>query len=1233
MEKDKERLPAAIDSPIGQTNSEEKLVKKKNKKTKKVEEYTSSEDEDQELLDKEPKDKITVKAKQLSGMDRLVTPTEAEVKEHEGTIKNDKPGIDVDIVTMVANKAIANYDQSPNMINLKAAQLSEYKFANVDTSAAAQYGISPFVITTEVPQMFKLVATYNEQQQVNPIDIIAVKFASEGVTDIVKRSIELFNVSTMTVRTVLNDSIANMQILDPNLTTDQSIVLQTLVRAARENPQASVNAIESRIFAAITALLALDDLLVAMPPKITVLEPVRGGSAATSLASMPFYEGMQPHLYYSVFSSLQDWFREYLNETFEECPLQIGDYICNSYQGVKLAQFNKLVIDQYTAGVLRINFQKLRNHAMTDNVLIEKVSACMLKHDKLEIQLLTNTQDFSLLYNWTADEYNLYMFNVMTDVNTQETIVAFLRQELVKTNRLTAVNIESVWRSLSAQDTSSLNFNSAWTASINVGDLETPSEMVIYETFADFFVFNLQFPSIPNSIEAITEVINIHIFMMLYPRITQRMIHTIGFRLKTLYEIMYPAVYRNFRNKYGEVRIDYGRKPFQVNSYEIKANESQQGYIYSIFMPQMRDKEPAKSQNLTPMESTQLTLFVTLLNNLRALVLPPVNVIGLDKKRIAKYPYMNTEYVTHTSWEPMAYADYEPSKITTLGDRLAHLLTYADTMKTLFENQNPSSNQLPRTFNSYYTAWTTQVSKLVSTAGPAYQITCAGLQETLFNSPFYVYSTFNPDPKMYFYVQRSVGIGPLVSANLSAIVVPRKIIVPKFKLNVGTCLAMTIEGEYLRNTITPQTREKDVQSSDRRVRNTITVLDGLALFKMMNSLVSKSRKFGFAMQFTQWLTTPGDIENPLRSLVTEISQYMKMSTWAPLVRRIFTTFGLNFDDYFTNYIGDTAFNVDGRFLDRILVIVDPTTSRAIKNQPLNSMFGQKFTYMVPLDIEKLSILVKPLVSLDSKIMKIKNDWFFGKMYVDELHPTQSDLGTSSWSHSTTINKSFSLTRFKLKGGQATRLEFQDDVTKKMHSMVLPFTKENVPILLINMEYLTELPTIYLDVIAEAISEGKIILRVKYLKIKVTIEDKPTRTINYSEPNWSHQDVLDLLRNPSGCVLDRTFVSTVSATNYQSQALVRPGYIQWLATPTPTDPSLFVSTITNAIERPTQTVVPTANELGYGRGEDGLEFNNGVRKIDSNIINWNNSIPTVQRKPPNIIDVKMIPYIPQYLGVF
>lgn len=1170
------------------------------------------------------------KDKLLEGRERIVVADDQMTKEHNKLDEKDRLAVrQTQLMTVIANHTIAALQTETNTTSLRSAPLSSFAFGKVERTIQGSYGITPYMITTEVPQLFKFTTLYNESQQVNLPDLMTMKFSMQEVNDTVAQSINIFNISTMTVRIELNDKLGMYPVLDPNSIENGAMKLSTVVPSGRENPQTSVNFVENRIFSVVSAFNALDNVLVAIPQKMVVLDSARGGPVAESLVRMPFYKGMHPHPYYSVYSNLPDWARQHFNNAYVENPLQIGDLAVNSYAGMKLAQITKLVIDQYTSAVLRLNFNKLINHTLTTNILQEKIRASLFEHDKLEVVQLCDLEDFSLLYNYTQDEHDLYMFRLLTDKMTQLKVVNFLNEELTKTNRLTTVPLEDIWKGLLAGDVQAASFNQTWLSSINIGNNLTPYEMLIYETFSDFFNFNLTYSAIPNSIEAVTEIISIYTFMLLYPRITQRVIHHLGYRLTQLYDAMFPAIFNAFRSEFGDVRTNWGKNKFDSYGYQISRNESQQGYIYSVFVPLTRTRynERPRTGSLQDL----LNQFIQLLNSLRQVVTPTTYQYNLEEKRTAKYPFLYNNFTAYASWKPIRYGDYQTSSYTELGDKLKSLVGYANDFKRLFTSQNPDNAQIPRGFNSYYTSWTNQLAKLVSTAGSVYQITCAMMQKTLFNSPFYVGSQYNPESDKFWYVPRDIGIGPLVSASLSSLVIPTRIQVNNFKINVGMCLAMTMEGEYLRNTLAPCEGEHDVQQSRDRIRNDITSLDAVECFKMANSLIAEARKFGFAMQMTQWLTTPEDEDNPFGHLVFEISQYMKMASWVPLVKKIFTIFGLSFEDMFVRSMGQSEFILDGRYLDRTLVLVDPSTSMAARDQPVGSKFNVKFNYMVPMDVDKLTILTKPLLSMDSKIIYIHKDWYFGKLVVDEMGPTQTNLATTNWTDETTFNRHFRFSRVGYKNGQAAQLEYLSDRDGQKRSMILPYTASNVPVLLINIEYVMELNLTYLRVLAKAIAQGKIILRIKNMKVRVWIEDMPSRTQDYSEPMMSEDEVYDILSLPAGCIIERKFKTTHYASNFASEALVCPGYIQWFATPNPADRNIFASTITNAITQPPQSILPTSDEMGYGPDEEGLTFPNNTLKTESNIINWNNSLPTVSPKLVNSVELKIIPYIPQYLG--
>ncbi|UJG27946.1 VP2 [Bercke-Baary Melophagus reo-like virus] len=1227
----KELKNNAVDSEKTLQSNNDESFKNTDDLSRTLQPQTDTSHDNNKRIDFEDKDEHRNNTDMLAqGKNRIIAANDELRKEHDKSEEKDRLAVrQTQLMTVIANHTIAALQTETNTTSLRAAPLSSFAFGKVDRTVQGSYGITPYMITTEVPQLFKFTTLYNESQQVNLPDLMTMKFSMNEVNDTVAQSINIFNISTMTVRIELNDKLGMCPILDPNSIENGAMKLSTVVPAGRENPQTSVNFVENRIFSVVSAFNALDNVLVAIPQKIVVLDSARGGPVAESLVRMPFYKGMHPHPYYSVYSNLPDWARQHFNNAYAENPLQIGDLAVNSYAGMKLAQVTKLVIDQYTSAVLRLNFNKLINHTLTTNILQEKIRASLFEYDKLEVVQLCDLEDFSLLYNYTQDEYNLYMFRLLTDRIMQLKVVNFLNEELTKTNRLTTVPLEDVWKGLLAGDVQAASFNQTWLSSINIGNSFTPYEMLIYETFSDFFNFNLTYSAIPNSLEAVTEIISIYTFMLLYPRITQRVIHQLGYRLTQLYDAMYPGIFNAFRSEFGDVRTNWGTNKFDAYGYQLSRNESQQGYVYSVFVPLNRTRynDRPRTANLQDL----LNQFIQLLNSLRHLVIPTTYQYNLDEKRIAKYPFLYDTFTAYASWKPIRYGDYQISSYTELGDKLRTLVGYANDFKKLFTSQNPDSAQMPRGFNSYYTSWTNQLSRLVSTAGSVYQITYAMIQKTLFNSPFYVGSQYNPEPNKFWFVPRDIGIGPLVSANLSSLVIPTRIQINNFKINVGMCLALTMEGEYLRNTLAPSEGEHDVQQSKDRIRNDITSLDAVECFKMANSLISEARKFGFAMQMTQWLTTPEDNDNPFGHLVFEISQYMKMASWVPLVKKIFSMFGLSFEDMFIRSMGQSEFILDGRYLDRTLVLVDPSTSMAAQDQPVGSKFNVKFNYMVPIDIDKLTILTKPLLSMDSRIIYIHKDWYFGKLVVDEMGPTQTNLATTNWTDETTFNRHFKFSRVGYKNGQAAQLEYLSDFDGQKRSMILPYTASNVPVLLITIEYVMELNLTYLRVLAKAISQGKVILRIKSMKVRVWIEDMPSRTQDYSEPMMSEDEVYDILSLPAGCIIERKFKTTHYASNFASEALVCPGYIQWFATPNPADRNIFASTITNAITQPPQSILPTSDEMGYGPDEDGLTFPNNTLKTESNIINWNNSLPTVSPKLINSVELRIIPYIPQYLG--
>lgn len=1209
-------------------NEEDMIKNPKEQKKKSSQEKTYNA---QEADPNKYEEKENMLSPMMDGKDRIQPATDTQISDYNKNAKTDASVLkSSSLMQVIANTTIAALQTVTNSTPLRTIPLSGYTFGTVDRKFTSGFGLTPFAIHEGVPQMFRMKTLYNEAQQTNLTDMAMTRFSAQGINETVQNSINVFNISTMTVRIALNENIGVGTIIDPNSILDGSIKLQTVERTSLVNPQASVNFVENRIFSLLSAYMALDNILISFPKKITCLDTFSGGIVSSRLLSMPFYEGLAPHIFYSVFSNLPQWMKDYMDDVYIQNPLRIGDNAVNSYHGKKLTQNNQMVIDQFTAGVLKLNFEKLRSSLLSTDMIQQKIRASLYSLDDIEVDLLVDAEEFTLLYDYTPTEYNLLLFTIMTSVGVKKEITDFAVEELIKSNRLSRARIEDVWTPLIAADSNAAGFNTTWLMSINVGNARSPAEMLVYETFSDFHTFEVNFNSTPRGLEAVTEVFNIYTFMILYPRITQRIIHRLGYRLTRLYDAMFRPIFDNFQAKFGDLRSEFGESRVDMNKYAISSIESQSGYVYTIFTD-LKQIPADKKFKAEKGAVTLLNEFINIVNDLRELVLPTTKAINLDEKRLANYPYLYDDYTTYPSWDAIAHADYLKSQTSKLGNRLSKLLEFTYRFKTLFTAQDPDMNKMPGGFTAYYSSWTKQVSHLFSTAGSAFEVTSAMMQKTLFNSPLFIGSMYNPHPDRFFFVARDIGIGPLSSAPLHATIVPPRIKVPKFMINIGTAHALTLEGEYLRNTLNPTEEVTDMRRPDARAKTDIGPFDAVAAFMKANSLLATARKYGYAMQVTQWLTTPNDQDNPFGPLVEEIAQYMKMSTWVPLVRKVFDLFGLDFESIFMSTIGTNAIVLDGRSLDRVLVIMDPATSMAVPDPPLNSKFGRKFDYMVPYDVSKLSVLARPLLSLDSKIIHIHQDWYFGKMIVDEMNPTQTNLGVTNWTDETTFNKDFIFSKIYYKVGHASQLQYRSDIDGTLKTIILPFTASNVPSLLIKVDRIRQLKQTYFPVLAAAIAEGKIFLRIKYFKIRVTVNDIPSRTEDCSDKALSKAEILDILHSTAGGILDRTFNNTLCAVNFNSSLLVQTGYFQWFATPNPADRNIFVSTITNAIERPIQTILPTADELGFGPDPNGLTFTNGVEKVKSNLINWNNEIPTVSTSLINNIKITIVPSLPQYLG--
>lgn len=1147
-----------------------------------------------------------------------------EASKDDIEVSNQK-NVEMENVNIIANQQVyklmaasirTEIGKQDAIVGLSCAKLSLYDFDHISDKITNE-PFSPFLVTEKIPQLFYFESTHSDNLQPNQdIMFVTNMIRDDANFDVVKESVKLWYPGTLTSRICLNSKLVITNIVNPNSIAPGAITVKPINAIAKFNVQNRISLMENRLFSLISIFTALDDVLVLMPRKLVQIQvPHSAGVIVHALSEMPIYSGMAPHFYMAALTNMTTDYRNNMDRLWSRCPLQIADMEVSNYAGAKLAQHNKTIIDQYTAAFLRTNYERMQNNQLAPHQLLLKIQACLIEGDSVMEKPGTVPHHLTIMYNYTDMEQNLFMFKFLTSPTMRTDIMNILRKQLALTNRLTSWRVEEIWKPTPNISQDSINYETAWMNILSVGDGLSPYDMLIYETFADGFEFRISPSPIPKGIPAMIEILSIYVHMVTYPRITQQIINVLGHRLSLLYQSSLGDTFTQFRRKYGAIRKNWMQTQDGDVMRLITPVESQTGTTYSIFYDKFNSK------------NGMLKTFEEFLSNMNSLIAPTTEQVSLSPKLQAGFPYMYDDYNSYVSWKPVDPVTYLSSETTAMGDKIQLMISNMQNYLDAYSVKSNSSKTIKREFLTYFKDWSNALSNIVLSCGSAFELTSGRLQRAIMNSPFYIGSLYDPTPERFWYVPKRLGISPVVNINAKATIIPNRIVVANYNYNIGIRHVLTMVGEFNRSYIVPL-QSNNVYEVNSLVENPdITFLDGIKIMEYYYSILGRSKRFGYAMQLARWLVEKDNEYNPIKLVAEMFDPYMKLSTWALLVRKVFTAFDVNFDEYFIESAGTNTFTKDGRYLDKVLSIMNPITAVAEDEQPPNSWFGRKFEYVTEYDIYKFNSISRPIMSYNSRVLNVVSGWYFGKMIVNTMGPTQADL-SRNWND--IADFSLPTTMFRqvtYNAGTAVVLDYISQVDQVPRSWMLPIAPENNYKLLIKMDSLTKISAIYTDAVASAIYYGYVIIYVDTFNIQVNLRDGDSLTRDYSEQQPSLDEVKSYVQSSVGTVFIREFLTTTYAANFTSNVHTIPGYIQWFATHKSADKNIFASTITNSSTGLAQSIMPSEDELGYGPSEDGTKFNDQTEKLSSDIINWNNRIYTISDRLMTTPEYQVIPVIP------
>lgn len=1074
---------------------------------------------------------------------------------------------------------------------------------------------TPFTVIDGVPRFFEIRVLKNALQDPNELNV-RIHTDLNNIEQIVAAR-EMFNETTMTARVYPVEKINGTDVGSPNDIRLGAVQVQQ-VESLYRTFQSYASLLETRLMYMIRVFKATDSVIYMIPKKKTVNKIVGETELHSALSTMAFFENDYPHIYLSVFFSTTPWYVSDLASMYQDAPMYLGETNTITWQNKKITSRIRAVTDQYAAGIANLTMQRLKESQLNVQDYINRCRANMFPKDDVHVRSSYNESVTNLLYSPSNVEWNLVLALIMCNRRVRDTLFKEYQELIMPTNRFTVLPLDAVWNAANGPtDNIGQQVFSTFTQRLSVGDKQSPYQLVLLECFCPWFDIRLNFPSMPSDFGAVIEILSIMLFVNTFPQIAQQTANQWGYRMNQLLDVYLPRQHNAWQTAYGDMRLN--GQASSLDGRMMTRVMSQQGYVYSIF-----DKITTRHPNIT-------SKYYNFITRLRELCTPLTDQIQLTRKRLARYPYYADDYNAYTSWQQLVIGDLAGQPKTEWVKRLLSITELVEDITKLRTISGNLQDTLQRATLTWLNTYYSNIRAIFESAALPFQSTMYRVQETIMNSFAFVYQRY--DPSRPFNVPTDLVLSP-AKLETTAMGVPlQHSNILDFDVFIAFRLLLTMEGDFKRNIqLTTRGVSQSVDALPQPSQNYL-MLQGNLFDRLAMGLIEPARRFGVAMQIMKWMCDPEDRNNPFRNIAMGFRYIMRMSNWVPLLKEIFTAYGLSFEDYYIDAFSPTTGVFDGRVILLQIRELNPMTQKPEPEPKAGTIYGREIKYTDDYVRQHLEMLTVPFLNDQSPILNTIRGVYIGRFLVSELTPQQLDIEIgwdlikileTNEAGETTRNVKWILN--PLKDGQSYAIQVNRRGIEETY--YLPYDKR-MPAIMLEMEGLSQVPVTHKHVVAEAVHFGNLALKVNQIRVSVNLTDMPSRTINYSKEETIHE--LDkLISTPDGQLIGQDMITTTYATNFTQNAQTIAYYIQWVTTIEQADKNLHAAVLNSGPYPKDQTHMPSLYEVEYGRSLDNisLAFRDGSRKVDSNIINWNNEYEAVGKDLVDYhVDLEYVPAQP------
>nr|APG79164.1 Major core protein [Hubei odonate virus 14] len=1073
--------------------------------------------------------------------------------------------------------------------------------------------VNPFSVVKDIPRLFEYKTVVNTSQSITNDLINSTNLLSEqNILTIIDECKQHFNENTMVTRIGLRSKVNGVELGDVN-TMEDGVIKMAAYADSKSTYSSLVQIFETKLKMLLRTFIALDNKIYYIPPKIAVV-PVAGNAMQKDLSNMTYFVGTYPHFYMTAMYTNIPWLKDELENLYRDAPAFCKESDVREINKRKVTSIVTTFTDQFASVIADMNFNRFVQTQLHPVDYLNRIKANMGSKDMVNFKSGFNSELYTFLYKPEEVEWNLAMIMTLTNEKIKHSMLKMYRTMLPTTSRLQTYPFETVWN---GQNKPSDPVSNAMLMNLSrmvaVGDDQTsPYDMLLFETFSSNFEFALVNKNITSDAPVIIDFMCYCLFIKLFPRAAQKMIHLLGARMMIQLKTLLPRIMSSAVKHYGYTVTKEGKNA-RVNTDNLTAEESRSGLTYMIF-----------SELKVTADSGVPSEFVKTLNALRKNLMPKVkeSKIVLSAKKEAGYPYYADNYQTYTSWEhidpPQDFARPVMSDLTVDVQQIVIQCQKLLTLHTRAETNNP---MITKSASAWINMMFGEIMNTSESIGLLFGYTMRQLQVIMMNSFGYVIDMYNPED--FFFVPPKLVVAPYETdiSQLGQIIDDVRVM--NFDPSIAIKMLLAVEGEFSRNLVVENRYNVNEPAYTQRPARMFMRLDPVRLDNFAMSVVKRSRQFGLCMQLREWLINPDSDNNILRNFSHLLKGVMNFTNWSALMEEIFNMFDLNFRDYYTSS------HLGGKYdTRRMTLTIKRSLGRGIAMDETGefNIFGRKWQYLQSNIVEILKILKPIIMDHSSFLMNSATGLYIGKFLVDELTPYIPDIELN-YDHVYTMEakeklkldeKKISTVSFNFissKGGMTPAMNIKKYIYNEETNSYSPSVKtyylprdRNMPNIMIHAYDGPDFNRFY-EPIAKAIIDGYFVVKIHKQQFIASIVDRSTRTVDYSTEAPSVQDISGILQTKSKAYIELLYQTTTYATNFVVNQSVIPQYIQWYVSAEPLADDVFCTVLNFGITPSEQTRLPTRMELEYGiMDEDkvNLKCSDGDKKINKNFVNWNNS---------------------------